>query len=212
MDKKQKTMLISILVVLLLIVFLAGYTFAKYYTSYSAETSTQIAKWNFKVNGWSALQTKEISLANTADIISLENGKIAPGSHGKFDIGIDATGSEVDVKYYVEAEETGNKPSNILFSVNKDGVKGTKKYSSMTELAEKELTGVIKKIDDDQTTNLEIIWEWPYETKEDITNGDIEDTQYGTGTVKGKEGKFDYAFTLKVVGTQAKTSDIENNT
>lgn len=50
MDKKQKTLLVSILVVLLLMVFLAGFTFARYYTSYQGEGSLQVAKWSFKVN------------------------------------------------------------------------------------------------------------------------------------------------------------------
>ena len=50
MDKKQKTLLVSILVVLLLMVFLAGFTFARYYTIYQGEGSLQVAKWSFKVN------------------------------------------------------------------------------------------------------------------------------------------------------------------
>ena len=210
MDKKQKTMLVSILIFLLLIVFLAGYTFAKYYTTYSGEANTQIAKWNFKVDDWSVLETNEIALANTADVVSLEDGKIAPGAHGKFEIGIDATDSEVDVKYLIEAEESGNKPSNLLFYVNKDGAKGTAKYSSIKELAEAELTGIIKKDDESQKANLEIVWEWPYETGNDaetITSEDAEDTMYGTGMVEGHEDNFDYVFTLKVIGTQAKVTD-----
>lgn len=210
MDKKQKTMLVSILIILLLIVFLAGYTFAKYYTTYSGEATTQIAKWNFKVDGWSALETEIIPLANTADVVSLEDGKIAPGANGKFEIGIDATDSEVDVKYYIEATESGNKPSNLLFSVNKDGIKGSTKYASIQELAENELTGVISKSGDNQTTNLEIVWEWPYETGDDIetiSNEDAEDTTYGAGVVEGQEDVFDYSFSLKVIGTQAKVTD-----
>lgn len=210
MDKKQKTMLVSILIVLLLIVFLTGYTFAKYYSTYSGEARTEIAKWNFKVNGWSSLETEEIPLINTADTVSLEEGKIAPGAGGKFEIGIDASNSDVDVKYCIEATETGNKPSNLVFSVNKDGVKGTRKYSSISELAQAELNGVIRKAEENKTENLEIVWEWPYETGNDentIFDEDIEDTKFGTGVVEGKEDMFDYSFSLKVIGTQAKVTD-----
>ena len=47
MDKKQKTLFVSILVILLLIVFLIGFTFAKYYSTYNGIGNAKIAKWNF---------------------------------------------------------------------------------------------------------------------------------------------------------------------
>lgn len=209
MDKKQKTMFVSILVILLLIVFLAGYTFAKYYSSYNGNGNTEIAKWNFKVTGWSTSQTEEIALVNTANVVSLEDGKIAPGASGEFEIELDARDSEVDVKYYVETVESGNKPSNLLFSVKKDGVSSGMQYSSLQELAEKELNGVISKNDSDQIENLQIVWDWPYETgdtDEAIAVEDGEDTAAGTGSVEGKENVFDYSFSLKVIGTQAKVT------
>ena len=208
-DKKQKTMLVSILIILLLIVFLAGYTFAKYYSSYNGIGSAQIAKWNFKVTDWSTSQTEEIFLVNTADDISLEDGKIAPGASGEFEIELDARDSEVDVKYYIEATESGNKPSNLLFSVKKDGVGTGNQYSSVQELAKAELSGVISKSDDTQIENLVVVWNWPYETgetAEEIASEDDEDTAAGTGSVTGKENVFDYSFSLKVIGTQAKVT------
>lgn len=208
-DKKQKTMFCSILIFLLLIVFLAGYTFAKYYSSYSAIGSAQIAKWNFKVTDWSTSETEEIFLVNTADDISLEDGKIAPGAQGEFEIELDARDSEVDVKYYIEASESGNKPSNLLFRVKKDGTESENQYASIEELAEAELTGVISKNDETQIKRLTIIWNWPYETgknSEEIASEDKEDTAAGTGTVTGQENVFDYSFSLKVVGTQAKVT------
>lgn len=208
-DKKQKTMLVSILMILLLIVFLAGFTFAKYYSSYNGIGRAQIAKWNFKVTDWSTSETEAISLINTAEDISLEDGKIAPGANGEFEIELDARDSEVDVKYMIEAVEAGNKPSNLLFRVEKDGVSSGNQYSSMQELAKAELNGVISKSDETQVENLIITWDWPYETgetAEEIASEDGEDTAVGTGSVAGQENVFDYSFTLKVVGTQAKVA------
>ncbi len=208
-DKKQKTMLVSILMILLLIVFLAGFTFAKYYSSYNGIGRAQIAKWNFKVTDWSTSETEAISLINTAEDISLEDGKIAPGANGEFEIELDARDSEVDVKYMIEAVEAGNKPSNLLFRVEKDGVSSGNQYSSMQELAKAELNGVISKSDETQVENLIITWDWPYETGEtakEIASEDGEDTAVGTGSVAGQENVFDYSFTLKVVGTQAKVA------
>ena len=49
----------------------------------------------------------------------------------------------------------------------------------------------------------------PYETGEDraeILMNDEEDTQAGTGTIEGQEDVFDYTFSLKVIGTQAKAT------
>lgn len=208
-DKKQKTMLVSILMILLLIVFLAGFTFAKYYSSYNGIGRAQIAKWNFKVTDWSTSETEAISLINTAEDISLEDGKIAPGANGEFEIELDARDSEVDVKYMIEAVEAGNKPSNLLFRVEKDGVSSGNQYSSIQELAKAELNGVISKSDETQVENLIITWDWPYETgetAEEIASEDGEDTAVGTGSVAGQENVFDYSFTLKVVGTQAKVA------
>jgi len=207
MDKKQKTLFVSILIVLLLIVFLVGYSFAKYYSTYNATAEAQIAKWNFKVTGWSTTETEEISLINTADEITLEDGKIAPGAGGEFEIELDARDSEVDVEYDIEAIESENKPSNLLFRLEKDGVSSDKEYSSLEELANTELNGVISRTDATQTEKLKIIWNWPYETgsnEHEIAIQDGEDTASGTGNVDGNENVFDYSFSLKVVGTQAK--------
>ena len=209
MDKKQKIRFVSISIILLTIMLLIGYTFAKYYSSYQGEGRFEIAKWNFKVNGWSSEEVNQIPLINTANGVNLEDGKIAPGASGKFEIELDAKGSEVDVEYKIEATETGNKPANLLFSVKKDGVATDRQYASLQELAQTELNGTITKGAENQLVNLEIIWDWPYETGEDraeILMNDEEDTQAGTGTIEGQEDVFDYTFSLKVIGTQAKAT------
>lgn len=205
MDKKQKTLCVSILIVLLLIVFLAGFTFAKYYTTYDGEGSLQTAKWSFKVNGWSTSETNPISLLDTVDHdgkVNLENGKMAPGFSGKAELDLDASESEVDVEYRVEATEEGNKPSNLFFQAKIDGV-STISYATLSELAEKELKGTILKADASRVKKIEIYAIWPYETgntAEEILQNDKEDTDDGTNKV------YNYTFALKVVGTQAKAT------
>lgn len=209
MDKKKKAMFGSILVILLIIAVLIGFTFAKYYSSYEGTTETQIAKWSFKVNGWSTSETKQISLVDTLDLedrVNLEDGKIAPGFKGKVELDLDANDSEVDVAYYIQAKEFGHKPSNLFFQAKIDGVP-TKSYSTLQELAEKELKGTILKSDASKVRNVMIECVWPYETGIDEETNlveDGEDTAVGTGTVEGQENVFDYSFSLKIVGTQAK--------
>lgn len=209
MDKKQKSIFLSILVILVLISLLVGYTFAKYYSSYSATSSTQIAKWNFKVNDWSTQETQVIPLVNTASDISLDEGKIAPGAKGSFELVLDASGSEVDVAYSIEANETGNKPENIRFYAFVNDKITDYTYESLTDLASSELFGVILKSEENQRRVIRIYWSWPYEfgaTNEARIQEDNEDTAIGTGNVQGKEDNFDYAFSLKVIGTQARST------
>lgn len=211
MDKKKKAMLGSILVILLIIAVLIGFTFAKYYSSYEGIAETQIAKWSFKVDGWSTSETKQISLIDTLDMddrVDLEDGKIAPGFEGQVELELDASDSEVDVEYYIQAKETGNKPSNLFFQAKIDGVL-TKSYPTLQELAQKELKGTILKSDSNKVKNVIIQCIWPYETGVDEETNlveDGEDTAAGTGVVEGQENVFDYSFSLKIVGTQAKTT------
>ena len=206
MGKRQKTMLVSILVILLLIVFLAGYTFAKYYTSYNGSGTLQIAKWSFKVDNWSVYETNEVSLADTASEVNLDDGKIAPGFVGQAQLDLDASDSEVDVAYSIKAIESGHKPENMIFQAVIDG-QNTTTYSTLTDLANNELNDKILKSDANQTKTIIIKAIWPFETGD--TNDEIEvadkvDTAAGTGTTEGKENVFDYTFALKVIGTQAK--------
>lgn len=205
MDKKQKKMFVSISMVFLLIVLLTGFTFAKYYSSYQAKAALEIAKWSFKVDGWSEETTTTIGLSNLQSKVDLEDGKMAPGFDGRVEIEIDASGSEVDVDYHIEADEDGHKPDNLLFKAIIDGEETTT-YSTLEALAEAELKGTILRTDANKVVPITICCVWPYETgsnEEEIKMQDEEDTAVGTGTFEGKENLYDYTFSLKVVGTQA---------
>lgn len=211
MSKNKKILLVSIFAMMLTVVFLSGFTFAKYYTDYKEDVSGEIAKWKFDVSSENEISTGKISLINTANEVDLEDGKIAPGASGAFEIDLNAVNSEVDVMYYIEVEESGNKPDNLLFSVTKSSTGETSaEYSSLSQLADSELKGIIERAEsgntDTQKETLTINWVWPYETitNGDFTNEDIEDTAYGTGTVSGNENNFDYGFVMTVVGTQNK--------
>ncbi len=204
MDKKQKKMFFSIWMVLALLVLLIGFTLAKYYSSYQAKAALEVAKWSFNVDGLTNAETGKIALSDIMSEVTLEEGKIAPGFDGRVEIDLDASGSEVDVDYSIEATEEGHKPSNMLFQAIVDG-NTTEMYATLEELAREELHGTILKSDSTQVKNVTICCIWPYETISDdktISEEDAEDTAVGTGTVAGKENQYDYTFSLKVVGTQ----------
>ncbi len=209
MDKKQKKMLISIFAILLLIVLLVGFTFAKYISTYNGKGKARIAKWTFKVNEWSVDETKELSLFDTLHHVDLEEGRIAPGYYGSFDVVLDATGSEVDLQYYIEARETGHKPENLEFQaiINRDQY--TRFYPTLRELAENELRGVIERTAVDKVVPITINCVWPFESgdnEEQVAESNLEDTAAGKGSYVGQINTYDYGFSLKVVGTQARAT------
>lgn len=164
-------------------------TFSKYVNKISGDGETEIAKWSFKVNQ----ETEEfatIKLADTYDKTTLLNGKIAPGTKGSFDLIIDATESEVGVKYEVDFQNETNKPTNMIFK------SGNKTVSTIEEL-ESVLTDTINADDSNKVRTLTINWEWPYETGtgNQILNNDKIDTDEGLQAL-------DYSFNVVVTGTQ----------
>lgn len=164
-------------------------TFSKYINKVSGDGETEIAKWSFKVNQ----ETEEfatIKLADTYDKTTLLNGKIAPGTKGSFDLIIDATNSEVGVRYEVDFLEETNKPTNLIFK------SGNKTVSTIEEL-ESVLTDTINVDDTNKVRTLTINWDWPYETttSNTISSNDKIDTDEGLQAL-------DYSFKVVVTGTQ----------
>lgn len=197
MTKRKRALGILLTIALVLVVFTTGYTFAKYYTEIKGGGIGSIAKWSFIANN-SEDTMQKISLVDTANQVSLVEGKIAPGTSGDFDIVIDATGSEVGVDYEVRVAEEKNMPTNLIYKVVVDG-KTSENYTSLKELAEKELNGNIDTVNGESTKTIKVIWEWPYETKDISGNiiGDEEDLANGTSL------NLNYEFVLQIIGTQS---------
>ena len=182
MNKRKKIFLIvALLMSLLLIAMIFGYSYAKYYNSKEVSGTSATAIWNFdgaiskEDNG----TTKTISLANTLDGSNPSvEGKIAPGTNGSFKIIVNAKGSEVDVDYDVllKDEESGNKPDNLFFTCNdlekaKDENNNLIKYYSLADMFKideeterSNLHGTIEKDSNDLPKVITVNWEWPYES------------------------------------------------
>ena len=198
MTKQKRALRICLVVALVILIFLVGYTFAKYYSEIKGGGNGTIAKWSFVANN-SKDTIQTISLVDTANNVSLVEGKIAPGTKGSFDIVIDATGSEVGVDYEVNVAEETNLPTNLLYKVTVDG-KTSESYSSLTELADAELTGNLDTINGDFSKTITVEWEWPYETinENGVTEGDAADL------IDGTKENLNYEFLLQIIGTQSK--------
>ncbi len=183
--KKKKIIIISVILISIILSFVGGQSYARYAKDVRGEVMAQIATWDFKVNG----QSHEVHTINMKS--ELQNGKIAPGTNGSFDIIIDATGTEVGVEYNIRFLNETDKPRNLKF-IYQDKV-----YNSITELDEI-LSDTISMDNENKTKVITINWEWRYETgntDEEIYQNDLIDTQ-------DMQNISNYSFQIIVSGTQ----------
>ena len=174
----------------MLLAFIGGQAYAKYISQVRGNGIAEIATWSFKVNGQKE-QVQEIKLVSTYNSETLVNNKIAPGTRGSFNIIVDATGSEVGIKYNIKFAEESNKPQNLKF------VYGGKEYDSIKQLGD-ELSGTIAANEEDKTRTINVQWKWNYETgssAEQINANDIIDTNDAISIAN-------YTFQVIVTGTQ----------
>lgn len=190
MKNKKKVILILVLLLIISISFVVGQSYSKYMSQIKGKGVAEVAGWSFLVNGQEeTVQT--INLASTCNNQTLVNNKIAPGTNGKFDIVIDATGSEVGVDYKVTFSNETSKPANLKFTYQ-----GTV-FNSIFDLAQV-LQGTINANDTNKLRTFTINWQWDYETgtnPTDILKNDKVDTQDGK-TIKN------YTFDIMISGTQ----------
>lgn len=166
---------------------LIGGTLAKYATEVTGDGSATVAAWSFKANEQS--KTFTVNLADTSvKEDKLASGMIAPGTQGSFDIVIDATGSDVALKYTIEFSAVTNKPDNLKFY--SDG-------GFNNVLADLQAAGVSDSIAANDATKKRtktVYWKWDYQSTgnaDDVDKADIAATE-----------KKDMTFTITVTGTQ----------
>ncbi len=154
MNKKKKK---KLLVIALLLVFgiTAGYvanTYAKYTAQVNGQGAVSVAKWAFEDDNSSI--SIDIDLDGNIDASTLVDGKIAPGTSGRFDIELSNENSEVGVEFSVVLSKT-NAPSNLVFSTG-DTITG--------------------KIAAGEKLTIPVTFSWPYYTS---ASDDAEDTTDG---------------------------------
>ncbi len=190
---KNRKRVIGVLVCIALIstMFLAGYSFARYYKSIKIDTiKTSIARWNFNSK-------------NTLANINLSNEKIAPGSNGQFEIEVDATDSEVAVEYEIKVENETNIPRNMTFYTetkdeNGNAVK-TEEKNSFSEIATENLKGTIPVEKNNQKRTIVVYWNWPF-NEDDESSIDSEDATLDT---TNEIVSLDCGFDIQIIGKQA---------
>ena len=139
-----------IIIITITIIILFKNSFNKN-TSLKIESEVPISIWDFTVNN-NREEIQKINLFQSSNENELES-QLAPGTSGSFQIFLDATETQVAIKY------------NII---------------SIEETMEEVLLGTINVNDKEKTRTFQIYWEWKYETgntKEEIIKNDLIDTE-----------------------------------
>ena len=106
---------------------------------------------------------KKIGLGETIDVETLTNGKVAPGTKGKFEVIIY---SNKDCYYQVYFQNEMEKPKNMVFYITKEN-----KVKTLEEL-QKQLKGRVEK---DIPKKIIVFWEWKYENGMEENGQDTND-------------------------------------
>lgn len=107
-SKTKRSILIAL--VLLLIIYIIGSTYARYTNTFNATGKVQVAKWNVAMtanNGAKTLETttKDITFTVQSNAYVVE-GKIAPDVTAVADIELDLTDTEVAVDFLAEINDS----------------------------------------------------------------------------------------------------------
>ena len=106
--REKKYIFILITIIIILTSILIGNTVAKYITSASSNADMNIARWQVLVNNTDITSAASLNNVITPVFPGNENiasGVIAPTAEGYFDIIIDATNTDVSLKYEITTSD-----------------------------------------------------------------------------------------------------------
>lgn len=206
-EKKKSKDILSVVIILLLVIVLVGligFAYARYATRQEGQVTAQIARFNFQlVNGIPKIQNvPNLALTRTDTNQKVSSGMIAPDTHGQFNIGVDATGTQTSMAYEINIA-VQNKPTNLHFYETYNETSG---YSCRLDdnSGNIRLTGFISLADTKQE-NKTIYWNWKYETgntPEEIAANDIIDSRF-----MGQTSSMDITATgIEVINPKIKTA------
>lgn len=178
-EKTKKNLAIASILGVLAASAIGGGAYAKYITSISGQGSLNVARWNVTYNNTALVR-------NNYDTKTIVVDKIAPGTSGQFTLTVKPSNTEVGFDYVTKITKLDNKPANLYFMVDKDGVQGTTKIITADQLG-KALSG---HVDASSTAkadiNYTIHWFWDYETttsidgtRKTLADNDAQDTKDG---------------------------------
>ena len=118
-NKLVKVFLIALLIVMVGLILVSG-TYAKYTTTFTGSDTATVAK--FKVSSNTTAETFDLfktakEVDGTTTDVDVANGKVAPGTGGKFDIKL-TNDSDVKVHYTLDLKETNTENVPIEYSLD----------------------------------------------------------------------------------------------
>ena len=203
-EKAKKNGILKVSIILILIVSilaLAGFAYARYITRINGNAQAPVAKWSFDSKILNSAQTVEVSdfsVTRTDNNGDVNSETIAPGTSGEFIIEIDATGTETLLTYETKMTLT-NKPKNLKFYWDSNKTQEII-VENETYLA---LNGFMS-LSDNKKRDIPIYWDWPLETGSSPT--EIEDNDEIDTTFIGKTMSMQIATT----GTQVTSNPYAN--
>lgn len=190
MHKKTKIIIVIAILSCVILSFIGKKSFSKYTSEIREDATTEIAKWNFEVNGATA-ETQNIKLTPIQNLTTVAENKIAPGTEGSFDIVVDCTEAQVGMQCSIKFENETTKPTNLKFQYENH------LCSTLSEL-EEFLSWKINQNDKEKKLTLTIKWKWPFET------GNSEEEKNRNNKIDTQESQTitNYSFDIVVTGTQ----------
>ncbi len=161
------TLLIIFLIAVIMVTSSIGlYAWAKYTSSISGNATAQVAKWSFKlVDGVTETSDViEFAFTRTDGYEHVAEGRLAPGTFGEFEIGIDARGTETILEYVIDVE-LENKPTYLKFYKDED-----KTQEISVADGKFSVKGFMSLEDVKEIRTEKIYWEWLYENGDDVTD------------------------------------------
>lgn len=176
-QKRQRAIIIAIILFLLGLILIMAGTYAYYQRTLTGTVTGTIATWNFKANNSASSFT--VTLTPTGN--KTANSTIAPGTSGSFSVTLSAASSALPVNYVLSFSNFNNIPTNLVFYTD----------SSHTTVADIEASGysVTGSLTAGGSATKTWYWVWPYGTASSVT-------------ADNADANKSVSFSVDVVGTQ----------
>lgn len=177
MKKNKKTIAIVIILLIICIVLIYAIlsTYATFRSEFSGSMKVDNATWKILVNNTdvSSSTTKKfiIDNINIDKSQGVEEGKLAPGLKGSFNILIDPSDTSVSIMYEIKFDTKNINATNIKI----DEIKETETGNNLIQTDLNTYTGIIS-LDDIKnkvTNNIQVTLFWHDDGDEDINIGEI---------------------------------------
>lgn len=176
-QKRQRAIIIAIILFLLGLILIIAGTYAYYQRTLTGTVTGTIATWNFKANN--SASSFIVTLTPTGN--KTANSTIAPGTSGSFSVTLSAASSALPVNYVLSFSNFENIPTNLVFYTD----------SAHTTVADIEASGysVTGSLAAGGSATKTWYWVWPYGTASSVT-------------ADNADANKSVSFSVDVVGTQ----------